>query len=354
MESNQEKRYNIGNSVESRRSFFDSFQKQVCDRSGNFREECYVSLNGTVVRLVIYDESVLRAVSLCLACSIIKPTDYEYSIVIWKTDNTEKFFSGTTYVVSEYLSKSSVIMTFHDNGLVRGFDRETKTFFCGFPDTSIGKMASIGHLFAVQFHKILKNKSSKLIHGACIGTDGKGVLLCARGGMGKSTLAVTALLKGFEYVSDDYLILDEKDGILSASPIYSIIKLTYEMYDRMRDNLAEAVHIGDALGRKKCVLNISSFQNSFRWDYPIRLCIMPEIIPGLSEPSIISCSEEEKGQAIVRLVHSTISQLGDSLDKNYTLELIRMFKNQDFYIIQLSQDIYANVECLREFIQKLK
>ncbi|MEE9414262.1 MAG: hypothetical protein V3V01_03185, partial [Acidimicrobiales bacterium] len=47
-----------------------------------------------------------------------------------------------------------------------------------------------------------------LIHGAAVGVGDRMALLGARGGVGKSTLAVAALLEGMTFCGDDYLMID--------------------------------------------------------------------------------------------------------------------------------------------------
>ncbi len=68
------------------------------------------------------------------------------------------------------------------------------------------------HVFFEAFFRIMNGPETSVVHGASVGVSGKGVLLCARGGMGKSTLTVFSLLRGFDYVADDYLILSSEAG----------------------------------------------------------------------------------------------------------------------------------------------
>ena len=151
-----------------------------------------------------------------------------------------------------------------------------------------------GHLFVQLLNRILKTPDTNLIHGACIGLNGKGVLLCARGQQGKSTLAVHALLDGFEYVSDDYLTLEKsRDGLL-AYPIYSIVTLSPQMYNEMYEALQGTRFVSNNARRDKYVLNIANLHARFRTAYPVQVCMLPEIFPG-AEPSITRCLPAEKG-----------------------------------------------------------
>jgi hypothetical protein len=48
----------------------------------------------------------------------------------------------------------------------------------------------------------------QFVHGAAIGDARGGVLVVGKSGSGKSTTALSALLAGFEYVGDDYCLLE--------------------------------------------------------------------------------------------------------------------------------------------------
>ena len=79
--------------------------------------------------------------------------------------------------------------------------------------------------------------------------------------------------------------------------------------------------------------------------------MFPEIVSDI-EPSVKECSIQEKGRAITHLVHSTIFQMNDKHDIKTIKKLVDMVKNFKFYKINLCNDIYKNVECLRKFIKE--
>ena len=52
-----------------------------------------------------------------------------------------------------------------------------------------------------------------ITHAALIGRDGRGVLVTGRGGMGKTTTSAVALLRGLEFLSDDFVAVEARaDG----------------------------------------------------------------------------------------------------------------------------------------------
>lgn len=209
------------------------------------------------------------------------------------------------------------------------------------------------HVFALNFARLVDTPSSAMIHGACVGVAGKGVLLCARGGRGKSTLTVTSLFQGFEYVSDDYMVLKkEDDHMLTASPIYSSTALTPEIYDKLYECLGPSRFIGLNGRMNKYMLDISGWREQVRRDYPIHACIFPEIAP-VDEPLVIACTPQEKGRALTHIIHSSIEQTQQPGNAVTVRKLLGMLSTLPFYRIRLSPDIFRNVECLRSFIKKL-
>ena len=184
----------------------------------------------------------------------------------------------------------------------RGFfianDYETNNYYYGIKDLAPEEFIKEGHVFVQFINNIIKTPTSNLAHGAVIGLNGNGILICARGQRGKSTLSVLSMMRGFEYVSDDYLMLHQNDkGELLSSPIYSIITLSPEMYNRLYDDMEGSRFISNNARKDKYVFNISNFHKQFRKNYPIKICMFPEIVSD-PEPSIRLCTKDEKGEQL--------------------------------------------------------
>lgn len=233
-------------------------------------------------------------------------------------------------------------------GIVNAFDQENNIYYYGVKDLRPEEFIKHGHIFVQIFNKIAKTSNSALVHGAVVGIDNKGILFCARGQRGKSTLAVLSMMQDFDYVSDDYLILEKEGDDLYSYPIYSIITLSPRMYNELYHDL-KGRFVSNNARRDKYVINIDDYHDSFRDKYPIKICMFPQIVSD-EKPSIVPC---KKGQAIVQLVHSTINQLEDTYDIKTIRKLISFIKDFDFYQINLCSDISANVECLKQFSSKI-
>lgn len=235
-------------------------------------------------------------------------------------------------------------------GFLTAYNQKTNTYYYGVKNLEPEKFIEEGHLFVQFLNKILKDKTTNLVHGALIGMNNNGILFCARGQRGKSTLAVLSMMRGFEYVSDDYLTLKKEGNILYSYPIYSIITLSPRMYNELYDDLNGSRFVSNNARKDKYVINIQNFHGQFKTKYPVKFCMFPEIVAD-KEPSIVPCSCAEKGRAIVQLIQSTVSQMQDIRDTKTIAKLFDMVQNYPFYKINLCNDIEKNTKLLREFTE---
>ena len=327
-------------------------------------QEFFINVGGIrTVRVVSCNPQAAPMIRRQLAWSLAEPVpDPDATLVLWKEKVDASFHSRILGIgVEDDGSGDNLILALRQGDGIKPFGEvsyENRTASLSDGDTSYCCVESFeaeewikeGHLFVHWLYRVADTPTSHLVHGACIGLDGKGILMCARGQRGKSTLAVTAMLRGFEYVSDDYLILEKRDEALAASPIYSIITLSPRMYETLYDDLDKARFICNNARKDKYVFDISGYGSALRREYPVKACIFPEIDTSLSQAVIEPCSEVQKGRAITHLVHSTVLQMQAQGDAGTVRKLIGMLQGLPFYSMRLCPDIYANVETLRKFL----
>lgn len=338
----------------------------------------YIDLGCKIIRLINFSDKFTPHVEKQLAYSLKNNAPkYDATVVIFQDD-----FEGLTSKISDefnpkinlrlrieliYSKKKELDLSiFDDNyskhnpilnvnperGFLNGYDISTNTYYYGVKNLDPEEFIKEGHIFVQIFNQILKTENTNMVHGAVVGLNDKGILFCARGQRGKSTLAVLSMMKGFEYVSDDYLVLEKEGENLYSYPVYSIITLSPRMYNELYNELEGTRFVSNNARKDKYVINIANYHHTFKSKYPISVCMFPEIVPDLN-PSIKPCTNQEKGRAITHLVHSTINQMHGKHDIKTIQKLINMVKDFEFYKINLCPDIYKNVECLREFTLKL-
>ena len=66
------------------------------------------------------------------------------------------------------------------------------------------------------FHLIDKNKDGMALHAAALSRNGKGIILPGASGRGKTTLSTWLATKGFNYLTDEYVFIEEKTNIIQA------------------------------------------------------------------------------------------------------------------------------------------
>lgn len=72
------------------------------------------------------------------------------------------------------------------------------------------------------FDLLAQRSARAMVHSACVGVAGNGVLLAGPGGAGKTTLALASVADGFDYAADDYCLLSAGR---EAFAVYSSAKL---------------------------------------------------------------------------------------------------------------------------------
>ena len=113
-----------------------------------------------------------------------------------------------------------------------------------------------------------------LIHGAALGTAGKGLALAGPSGSGKSTLAAGLISRGYDFLADDLIALAEPDGMVVPWPLpLSVKQGSIEIVEAHHPQLAEA-----APYRTKGVEARMLIPPSSAWDVdpvPLRCLVFP-------------------------------------------------------------------------------
>lgn len=372
---------------EETRKYFDIIENYVQNKEIKWTK--YADFGCKTVRIISYSEEFLPLVEKQLTYVLNDNADkYDATLIIWQESDVLSFAKKLISSNSKHNMRIRMEMVYHkakktnltdekefyniqiidDNfskikptidirpktGFFIANDYENDTYYYGVNDLNPEEFIKEGHIFVQFFNNILKTPTSNLAHGAVIGLNGDGICFCARGQRGKSTLSVLSMMKGFEYVSDDYLILHNNEkGELLSSPIYSIITLSPVMYNRLYDYMKDSQFVSNNARKDKYVFNISNYHPQFKKNYPIKLCIFPEIVSD-KDPSIKPCTKEEKGRAMVQLIQSTLMQTQD-LSENWTVKkMMNMIKDLPYYKLNLCWDIDRNTEFLREFMNNFK
>jgi len=309
----------------------------------------YLDLGVKVIRLQIVCENFIPKLKQYFSCSLRDNVNsYDETLYIWK-DDVESYISEQ-YNKSKWVSVScqnqQYIRIDLGNKIINAENPEGKKYYFIAENFSYDILSKQGHLFVKPISQIVRSSDSSLVHSAAVGIDNKGILICAMGGSGKSTLSVSCLTDGFQYVSDDYLILNKTNTDLYAYPIYSMITLSEHIYKQMVN--LKCKFMCNNHNNTKYVFNISDYDNVIT-KLPVKAVVFPKIC-NVEEPTV---EKTNKNRAVTQLVYSTATQMNNDKDAQYIKLLISFVKDLDFYQINLSKDLDKNVKILKQFIKGL-
>ena len=335
--------------------YFAFFDKRI--KNLNVKPQIkYIRLGNKIVRIESYIPELTAVMEMQLSyCLIDKADSYDSILYLWK-DDVKSYIADFAQEADNlfYFPKDQpntfIKFRLYDDSMI-AYNQELKTCYSSMNDVSTTAIRKLGHVLAKELYQLAKAPNQSLVHAASVGIDGSGVLISARGGGGKSTLSLSAMLEGFQYVSDDYLVLSKTSEGVYTYPLYSIINLYPQMLERMKSLKAEYMY-NIPWRPDKWALDIRAHHDSFVPKLKVDAVIFPKVC-NLDKPFI---EPAEKGKAIVQLVHSTILQLDYDDDKNNNTvrTLLSLVSNLEFFQINLSWDLNANVELLKQFITKRK
>ncbi|BDZ71678.1 hypothetical protein [Methanobacterium petrolearium] len=139
-----------------------------------------------------------------------------------------KYYIGSDYFHVKKESYKGADWSFE----VIGWDKKTTTVNIDF-NTS-GRIFITGNVIDFLIQWKLLQKSYSLIHASGISKNGKAVIFSARGGGGKTSLALESLNHDYNFLSDNYLML--KNGIIFGFPT-SLSLFTYNLSEIILKNL---------------------------------------------------------------------------------------------------------------------
>jgi hypothetical protein len=88
------------------------------------------------------------------------------------------------------------------------------------------------------------------VHAACIAKNGRGILLCAPSGMGKSVLALKCAQRGWTFITDDvaYLVREADGRTILGKPAHlKFLPPASRLFPDIRWSISGADHAGESI-----------------------------------------------------------------------------------------------------------
>jgi hypothetical protein len=192
-------------------------------------------------------------------------------------------------------------------------------------------------------HWLLTTPERRLIHGAAVGEGSRGLLITARGGRGKSTLAVACFQAGLDTAGDDLVVVTLEDSPRAHS-IYATAKLDRRSIDLTAPDRDLITNPGFE-HPEKAVVDLRS--GPIVTDLPISAIVVPQV-DGTPEPRLERISESE---ALRQIGPSSVVRMPRPRGAAFATAAA-LARSLPAWRLRLGHDLPASVSCLRQLLAR--
>jgi len=205
------------------------------------------------------------------------------------------------------------------------------------------------NFWAFALLKLLRNRSIFSLHAAAVTRNGLGVLIVGPPGSGKSTLAIGLIRRGWNYLSDDALLLRENSHGIEALAC----RKNFYVNTNVAANYAEfplAGEVADSYGGTKRRLKIEeAYPAQFLEKCHPTVLLFPRIVTE-RQSILLPC---DGITALRNLLAQSGSQLFDQNSMGKQLDLLaRLLRQTTCYELKAGLDLYHDPAVCMQLLQK--
>ena len=305
-------------------------------------------------------ERLLRLTTQALAhleAEKIELIEKPFVIYTWDEKEANIPLPEHPWITPEDIVEDSFVQFHLENYFVSQFDNQTILFLYNFKENVafciIKDANNLNNSFlSSPFFKLIALWASKqslnILHAGCVSVNNKGVLIVGRSGKGKSSTSVQCAIDGLDYLSDDYILIDDTGEKTIAYSIFNSGKLKLNHIERF-NKIQSSISIGNLDQNNKPLLFLSTiFKEQIKRSTEIKAIIVPNITSSVSANYYrISSLEALKALAPSTLVQLRINglnelkSLADLTRKfpNFCLELGSDFEDISFKVKKIIEEI---------------
>jgi hypothetical protein len=197
------------------------------------------------------------------------------------------------------------------------------------------------------FHWWMEKNECQLLHASAVGTDNGAILITGKGGIGKSTTALSCLQSGLFYLADDYLVVRlEPDPLIYS--LYCTAKLNADHIVNFPD-FSRFVKNMEKLDQEKAVMFLHPhLGNQIVSEMPLKAIVTPKVVD--ADNTIIIPGERWTIQRAMSF--TTMSQL--PYVGHHTNDFIsKLSSTLPIYSIELGRDLKKIPVAVSDFLDDL-
>jgi hypothetical protein len=280
-----------------------------------------------------------------------------FNIFIWDEYESGISLPNPPWLSSENMSEDRYIQfqldqyfayQFHNQSILYLYNVNENSAFCIVKDAR----NLINSFIAAPFIKLISFWASKhnlnILHAGCVSLNDNGVLIVGRGGKGKSSTSIQCIIDGLDYLSDDYLLIEDTSEKTIAYSIYNSGHLELNNIENF-PKIKTFIEIGNIDQNNKPYLFLSPiFKDKVKPSTEIKAIIVPLVTKNKSASFYpISPIESLKALAPTSLVQlntrgiNSLNSLANLTKKfpNYCLELGSNFEDISVKVKKIIQEL---------------
>jgi hypothetical protein len=194
-----------------------------------------------------------------------------------------------------------------------------------------------------------RDRGAEVMHAGFVSRRGHGILLAGRGGVGKTTVALTSLARGFDYLGDDYVALQPTDdGSFAGHSLYNSAWLTDDHLSRFPGFLPNAARGTQPEQNRNLIFLYSGFANRLPCSAPIRVVVLPRV----TDRSFAQFRAASKREALLALAPTSILNL-PSTGANALARMARLVDQLPCFWLELGTDLQSVPDSLDSLLSEL-
>ena len=268
-------------------AFFDGVHERfqsALENRGEIRHDYRIA--GTTVRLSFAGPRLVPLLTRALDPLEVAPVEApDATLCLWDSHSTRvtmlpppcdrEGFSDRGDLWGFNSRRIKTAFHYHDYS-VNLFDHERRTGIYWVQNAELLPYWVLASPLRTLFHWWMERNGCQLVHAAAVGVGERALLIVGKGGLGKSSTALTCLQAGLDFLGDDYVIVRDQPQPTVYS-LYATAKLNREDTDRFAA-LRSLLSKPEVPADEKAVLFLDPrFRPRLREEMPLAAIAVPQV-----------------------------------------------------------------------------
>jgi hypothetical protein len=331
----------------------EAFERAVHAAGGSL--DRYFGIGGRIVRLRFAGPALEPFITPALQHLAAAPDrNPDLTVGLWDTNSTGVYPPGSKWHTGDYIARGEVkhqlgdqvqISFSIDSGTLHYFDMESRVATCWVRQPEHIPAWEVAAPLRPLFGWWARLIGGQLAHGSAVGSTTDGVLMAARGGSGKSSIALACLEAGLLYAGDDYVLLQGDDPPYICS-LYNTAKLVLGHLNDKLPQLGKLAFSEAEPGQDKVIMFLKDSHGDRLTD---RMPLRAIVVPRISAEGQTSLRPASRVEVLMALAPTSIFQLPGAGAESLRV-LGHLVQRVPGYALEVGPDLDESVAVIRQLL----